>query len=162
DARRPGRQRRHDSRRDGNRGRSRPPDLSRHDCDRVRREAGAGGGMAPHGISDLVGGWSCPLMTLMKSATPQRTQRGVLCGYSALAALLFLTVSTAACSRGHAKRTTIAVVPKGQAHVFWQSVRAGAERCAADEKVDMIWTAPATETDLTGQANIVEDFVNRH
>jgi ribose transport system substrate-binding protein len=66
-----------------------------------------------------------------------------------------------ACSRPRAGRTTIAVVPKGQAHVFWQSVRAGAERCAADEKVDMIWTAPAAETDLSGQANIVEDFVNR-
>lgn len=25
----------------------------------------------------------------------------------------------------------------------------------------MIWTAPATETDLSGQANIIEDFVNR-
>src|SRR5439155_6389378 len=66
-----------------------------------------------------------------------------------------------ACSGRHSSRTTIAVVPKGQAHVFWQSVRAGAERCAADEKVDMIWTAPAAETDLSGQATIVEDFVNR-
>jgi ribose transport system substrate-binding protein len=46
--------------------------------------------------------------------------------------------------------------------VFWQSVRAGAERAAADEHVEMIWAAPTTETDLTGQANIVEDFVNRH
>lgn len=65
------------------------------------------------------------------------------------------------CSRSRSARTTIAVVPKGQAHVFWQSVRAGAERCAADEKVNMIWTAPASETDLSGQATIVEDFVNR-
>jgi len=68
---------------------------------------------------------------------------------------------TLGCSRTRSARTTIAVVPKGQAHVFWQSVRAGAERCAADEKVDMIWTAPAAETDLSGQANIIEDFVNR-
>src|SRR5204863_4849804 len=60
-----------------------------------------------------------------------------------------------------AARPTIAVIPKGQAHVFWQTVRAGAERCAVDEHVDVIWTAPPGETDLTGQVNIVEDFVNR-
>jgi ribose transport system substrate-binding protein len=72
-----------------------------------------------------------------------------------------LSIALASCSRGRGSRTTIAVVPKGQAHVFWQSVRAGAEKCAADEKVDMIWTAPSTETDLSGQASIIEDFVNR-
>src|SRR5919201_3398648 len=65
-----------------------------------------------------------------------------------------------ACAKRHSSRTTIAVVPKGQAHMFWQTVRAGAEKCAADEHVDMIWTAPSTETDLSGQANIMEDFVN--
>ena len=54
------------------------------------------------------------------------------------------------------------MIPKGQAHVFWQTVRAGAERAAAEEHVEMIWMAPAAETDLTGQANIIEDFVNRH
>src|SRR5262249_42370546 len=72
------------------------------------------------------------------------------------------SILIAACSNRRSNKTTIAVIPKGQAHVFWQSVRAGAERGAADEHVEMIWTAPATETDLTGQANIVEDFVNRH
>ena len=61
--------------------------------------------------------------------------------------LAALTIVLPSCSRGRSSRTTIAVVPKGQAHVFWQSVRAGAEKCAAEEKVDMIWTAPSTETD---------------
>jgi len=56
---------------------------------------------------------------------------------------------------------TIAVIPKGQVHVFWQTVRAGAELAAKEAGVQMIWTAPAVETDFSGQANIVEDFVNR-
>ena len=76
-------------------------------------------------------------------------------------AVLIIALLTVACSGRRTAQTTIAVIPKGQAHVFWQSVRAGAERCAADEHVQMIWTAPSTETDYTGQANIIEDFVNR-
>jgi len=79
---------------------------------------------------------------------------------AAIAAIL-VSILGASCSRGRAARPTIAVIPKGQAHVFWQTVRAGAERCAVDEHVDVIWTAPPGETDLTGQVNIVEDFVNR-
>jgi ribose transport system substrate-binding protein len=76
-------------------------------------------------------------------------------------AVLIIALFAAACSGRRTAQTTIAVIPKGQAHVFWQSVRAGAERCAADEHVQMIWTAPSSETDYTGQANIIEDFVNR-
>src|SRR5439155_9319809 len=79
---------------------------------------------------------------------------------SAIAIVLGLLATS--CSNRGAAKTTIAVIPQGQAHVFWQSVRAGAQRAAAEEHVEMIWTAPATETDLTGQANIIEDFVNRH
>ncbi len=58
-------------------------------------------------------------------------------------------------------RTTIAVVPKGQVHVFWQTVRAGAEAAAKEAGVEMVWAAPQVETDYTGQASIVEDFINR-
>jgi ribose transport system substrate-binding protein len=57
--------------------------------------------------------------------------------------------------------TTIAVIPKGQVHVFWQTVRAGAEAAAKEAKVEMIWAAPQIETDFAGQASIVEDFINR-
>jgi ribose transport system substrate-binding protein len=57
--------------------------------------------------------------------------------------------------------TTIAVVPKGQVHVFWQTVRAGAEAASREAGVEMLWAAPQVETDFTGQASIVEDFINR-
>ena len=75
---------------------------------------------------------------------------------------LWLVALAAGCTRptGPA-RTTIAVVPKGQVHVFWQSVRAGAEAAAKEAGVEMVWAAPQVETDYTGQASIVEDFINR-
>ena len=80
---------------------------------------------------------------------------------NAALAIVAVTLLAASCSSPRPSKTTIAVIPKGQAHVFWQTVRAGAERAAAEEHVEMIWAAPANETDLTGQANIIEDFVNR-
>jgi ribose transport system substrate-binding protein len=71
-------------------------------------------------------------------------------------------LSLPACSRSAGpSRTTIAVVPKGQVHVFWQTVRAGAEAAAKEAGVEMLWAAPQIETDFTGQAAIVEDFINR-
>jgi ribose transport system substrate-binding protein len=56
---------------------------------------------------------------------------------------------------------TIAVIPKGQVHVFWQTVRAGAEAAGREAGVAIVWSAPQVETDFSGQASIVEDFVNR-
>ncbi|HEY5907516.1 MAG TPA: ABC transporter substrate-binding protein [Vicinamibacteria bacterium] len=58
-------------------------------------------------------------------------------------------------------RPTIAVIPKGQVHIFWQTVRAGAEAAAKEAGVEMVWAAPQIETDFSGQASIVEDFINR-
>jgi len=73
-----------------------------------------------------------------------------------------LVALAAACTRSSGPpRTTIAVVPKGQVHVFWQTVRAGAEAAAKEAGVEMVWAAPQVETDYTGQASIVEDFINR-
>lgn len=75
---------------------------------------------------------------------------------------LVLTGAALACSRpAGPARTTVAVVPKGQIHVFWQTVRAGAEAAAKEAGVEMVWAAPQIETDYTGQASIVEDFINR-
>ena len=78
---------------------------------------------------------------------------GALC---ALALSLFL----AACNR-ETKRT-IAVIPKGRAHMFWQSVHAGAMSVAQPAGVDVIWNGPVSETDFTGQIQIVDAMINRH
>lgn len=65
-----------------------------------------------------------------------------------------------ACNRAGGKRV-IAVIPKGVAHFFWQSVHAGADAAGKEFGVEVVWKGPAQETDYSGQINIVEDAINR-
>jgi ribose transport system substrate-binding protein len=74
-------------------------------------------------------------------------------------AFLAATAATAACSRN--QRKVIGVVPKGRAHMFWQSVHAGAVKASQEKGVDITWNGPATETDFNGQLQIVESMINR-
>jgi ribose transport system substrate-binding protein len=53
------------------------------------------------------------------------------------------------------------VVPKAQAHVYWQAVHAGAAAAAQEAGIEIDWNGPATETDYTRQITIVDDFINR-
>ena len=62
---------------------------------------------------------------------------------------------------GGGGKRVIAVIPKGVAHFFWQSVHAGAEAAAKEANVEVVWKGPAQETDYSGQINIVEDAINR-
>lgn len=57
--------------------------------------------------------------------------------------------------------TTIAVVPKGTAHVFWQSVHAGALTAGKEFDVEIAWNGPQTETMKNMQISIVKDFIVR-
>src|SRR5689334_14106964 len=83
--------------------------------------------------------------------------------------LLLTTAVTAglvcapACNRGTTGggKRTIAVIPKGVSHFFWQSVHAGAEAAGKEAGVEIMWKGPAQETDYAGQTNIVEDAINR-
>lgn len=59
------------------------------------------------------------------------------------------------------KKRAIAVIPKGQTHLFWQSVHAGAESAARENNVEIIWNGPAVETDYTGQMKIVDSMISR-
>jgi ribose transport system substrate-binding protein len=65
------------------------------------------------------------------------------------------------CNRAHSGKRVIAVIPKGVAHFFWQSVHAGADAAAKEFDVEVMWKGPAQETDYSGQINIVEDAINR-
>src|ERR1043166_6309089 len=67
---------------------------------------------------------------------------------------------TPACNRDHKK--VIAVIPKGNSHLFWQSVHAGAVAASRDSGVDIIWNGPAGESDYTGQLKVVDAMINRH
>jgi len=56
---------------------------------------------------------------------------------------------------------TIAVIPKGTSHVYWQSIRAGAERAGKELGVNIIWRGPIREDDRDSQVSEVEGFVSR-
>lgn len=56
----------------------------------------------------------------------------------------------------------IGVIPKGRAHIFWQSVHAGAVKAAQEGGAKVLWNGPTEETDYTGQIEVVESMINRH
>lgn len=64
------------------------------------------------------------------------------------------------CNRTTKKQ--IAVIPMGQSHVYWVSAHAGAIKAAQEENIDIIWNGPATESDFSGQLQIVENMINQH
>lgn len=74
--------------------------------------------------------------------------------------LLALLAFCGACNRDHKK--SIAVIPKGNSHIFWQSVHAGAVAASRDTGVEIIWNGPAAENDYTGQLKVVDAMINRH
>ena len=66
------------------------------------------------------------------------------------------------CSRGP-KEKRIAFIPKGQAHVFWQSVHAGAIKAMRENPgYTILWNGPASETDYAGQIKIVDAAFNQN
>lgn len=56
---------------------------------------------------------------------------------------------------------TIAVIPKGTSHVFWQSIHAGAEKAAQELGVTVAWRGPLREDDRESQIAEVENAVAR-
>ena len=75
-----------------------------------------------------------------------------------LASFLGACSSSSPSERG---KTTIAVIPKGTSHVFWQSIHAGAARAAQEFGVDIIWRGPLREDDRASQIAEVEGFITR-
>jgi ribose transport system substrate-binding protein len=77
-----------------------------------------------------------------------------------VAALIAASVLTLACNRQQQRR--IAVIPKGTAHVFWQSVHAGAEAAGREFHEEILWDGPPNETDYSRQLEILDSMLNRH
>jgi ribose transport system substrate-binding protein len=76
------------------------------------------------------------------------------------ALLLCASFCVLACNRSTEKR--IAFIPKGRAHVFWQSVHAGAVAAMRESAgYTIIWNGPASETDYTGQIKIMDAAINQ-
>jgi ribose transport system substrate-binding protein len=87
------------------------------------------------------------------------------------AAAITLLATVAACSKsdntaavpapGAPASYTIAVIPKGTSHVFWQSIHAGAAKAARELGATIIWRGPLREDDRDSQVTEVEGFVSR-
>ena len=75
-----------------------------------------------------------------------------------LCLIVFSGLFLIACNRSDQKR--IGVVPKAVAHVFWQSVHAGAVAAGREEGVAIEWKGPPTETDFSRQIEIVDSMIN--
>ena len=56
----------------------------------------------------------------------------------------------------------IAVIPKGTAQSFWQTVKAGAEKAGSEENAEIIFQGPTDETDISGQINIIDAQIVNH
>ena len=73
-----------------------------------------------------------------------------------------VVLAGAACSGGGAPdRLSIAVIPKGTSHAFWQSIHAGALKAAAEVGVDIAWRGPLREDDRDAQVAEIENAVGR-
>jgi ribose transport system substrate-binding protein len=85
-----------------------------------------------------------------------------------LRTLLSCTLFLSSLCLSHAadKSYTVAVIPKGTTHEYWQCIHAGAikaQRELQDKgiKVDIIWKGPLREDDRDLQIQVVENFMTR-
>ena len=74
---------------------------------------------------------------------------------------LALLAALACSGKSESGKPTIAVIPKGTSHVFWQSIHAGAAKAAAEQNVEIVWRGPLREDDRDSQVSEVEGFVSR-
>jgi len=72
-------------------------------------------------------------------------------------AIIFIGFGIVNKGKGTSQRR-IAVIPKGTTHIFWESVRKGAEKAGEEAGVKILWTGPKRETDREEQIQIIEDF----
>jgi ribose transport system substrate-binding protein len=64
------------------------------------------------------------------------------------------------CNRQQQRR--IAVIPKGTADVFFQSVHAGAAAAGQEFHAEILWDGPPRETEYSRQLEIMDSMMNRH
>jgi len=78
--------------------------------------------------------------------------------------LIVVALACAACAGGRSENSsgiTVAVIPKGTSHVFWQSIHAGAEKAAKELGVTVAWRGPLREDDRDSQVAEVENAIAR-
>jgi len=76
--------------------------------------------------------------------------------------VLAVLIVSASCSGSPGdSKPTIAVIPKGTTHAFWQSIHAGARQAAQELDVEIAWRGPLREDDRDSQVSEVENAVAR-
>lgn len=80
-----------------------------------------------------------------------------------LLSIAIAALSLAACTGGQRQDAgiTVAVIPKGTSHAFWQSIHAGAEKAAREVGVTVAWRGPLREDDRDSQVAEVENAIAR-
>lgn len=56
---------------------------------------------------------------------------------------------------------SIAVIPKGITHIFWESIHKGAEQAGVEAGVKIFWNGPEREGNREVQIQIIEDFITQ-
>ena len=79
---------------------------------------------------------------------------------AAIAAAVGL-VAAACSNQGTPGKLTVAVIPKGTSHVFWQSIHAGAIKAGSELGIDVAYRGPLREDDRDSQVAEVENAVGR-
>ncbi|AAO35499.1 LacI family transcriptional regulator [Clostridium tetani] len=64
-------------------------------------------------------------------------------------------------SASDSTKKNIALIVKSTDSEYWLSVKAGAEKAAKEAGANIIFKGPATEQDIQGEVNIVEDAINQ-
>ena len=77
-----------------------------------------------------------------------------------VAAALIACLLLAGCQQS--KKKVIAVVPKGTAQLFWQTVQAGSIAAGRELGVEIVWNGPSVETEYSRQIQIIDSMVARH
>ena len=77
-----------------------------------------------------------------------------------LIAIVFIGIGIARKGKQGGQRQ-IAVIPKGITHIFWESIRRGAEKAGAEAGVKIFWNGPEREGNREMQIQIIEDFITQ-
>jgi len=85
----------------------------------------------------------------------------VLLSGAACAPLVLAGCNRSASQPATSSTLSIAMIPKGTTHTFWQSIHAGANRAGKELGVEVIWRGPLREDDRDSQVSEVEGFISR-
>lgn len=75
--------------------------------------------------------------------------------------LCYVAIGFLSCDQGKntKEELTIAVIPKGTSHMFWQSIHAGAVKASNELGVKVLWVGPEKEDDRQQQIALIDNQI---